>query len=282
MRRHGGGGSWHDSGQAFDISGGAMDDHDNRVKALEIGKKYGLVGQDEYEHPASTTTGPNVHFSDHGDAIPEGAGGGVTTRTVHRKKHTAQDVDDVIQRWKVAANDYNNGIKEQKQQRLDQIKNEVAQLSGQQLMDRLESLRSSGDVDGYSVAKNVAQTMHPELFRTSSRTDSRNNGRSYNSQWNTIGKFGYNLRAGSKITPEELYNAKIAGLALEDNGQLNADDAADVSKYESDQQFMSNLTDDIEENGLTGATQNLMQNGMSATAAAILISKADPSYADAK
>ena len=48
--------------------------------------------------------------------------------------------------------------------------------------------------------------------------------------------------------------------------------------YKSDAEFQSNLTDDIEANGLVGAYNHLRQNGMSATAAAIILSKVDPSY----
>lgn len=77
MHRYGNGNSWHGSGQAFDLSDDNLENNPDLRHQLEAyGRQIGLVPLDEYE----TQYGPNseyygshnVHFSDHGDAIPGG------------------------------------------------------------------------------------------------------------------------------------------------------------------------------------------------------------------
>lgn len=74
MKRNGDGNSWHDSGQAFDT---ADDNLENNKEArdwlVSEGEKLGLTPLDEYENPSAHATGGHIHFSDHGDPIPEGA-----------------------------------------------------------------------------------------------------------------------------------------------------------------------------------------------------------------
>ena len=73
MKRNGDGGSWHDSGQAFDT---ADDNLENNKEArdwlISEGEKLGLTPLDEYEHPSAKATGGHIHFSDHGEPIPDG------------------------------------------------------------------------------------------------------------------------------------------------------------------------------------------------------------------
>lgn len=78
MHRYGNGDSWHDSGQAFDLSDNNLANNpDLRHQLEEYGRQIGLVPLDEYETQYDPQTGRyygenNVHFSDHGDAIPGG------------------------------------------------------------------------------------------------------------------------------------------------------------------------------------------------------------------
>lgn len=73
MKRNGDGSSWHDSGQAFDT---ADDNLENNKEArdwlISEGEKLGLTPLDEYEHPSANATGGHIHFSDHGEPIPDG------------------------------------------------------------------------------------------------------------------------------------------------------------------------------------------------------------------
>lgn len=65
--------SWHNSGQAFDT---ADDNLENNKEArdwlISEGEKLGLTPLDEYEHPSANATGGHIHFSDHGEPIPDG------------------------------------------------------------------------------------------------------------------------------------------------------------------------------------------------------------------
>ena len=78
MHRYGNGDSWHDSGQAFDLSDNNLaNSPDLRHQLEEYGRQIGLVPLDEYETQYDPQTGRyygenNVHFSDHGDAIQGG------------------------------------------------------------------------------------------------------------------------------------------------------------------------------------------------------------------
>ena len=85
MKRNGGGGSWHDSGQAFDLAGGGLETNENgeREWLMQRGQQLGLTPLDEYAHPSEHATGGHIHFSNHEDGSApaiDGAsmGGGLT------------------------------------------------------------------------------------------------------------------------------------------------------------------------------------------------------------
>ena len=68
MRREGNpNDSWHNSGQAFDVSGGGVSSNQNgeREFLIQKGQELGLVPLDEYAHPSPHATGGHIHFSDH-------------------------------------------------------------------------------------------------------------------------------------------------------------------------------------------------------------------------
>lgn len=74
MKRNGNGDSWHDSGQAFDTADdNLVNNKEARDWLVSEGEKLGLTPLDEYENPSAHATGGHIHFSDHGDPIPEGA-----------------------------------------------------------------------------------------------------------------------------------------------------------------------------------------------------------------
>ena len=66
--------SWHNSGQAFDTADNNLaNNKEARDWLVSEGEKLGLTPLDEYENPSAHATGGHIHFSDHGDPIPEGA-----------------------------------------------------------------------------------------------------------------------------------------------------------------------------------------------------------------
>lgn len=77
MHRYGDGSSWHDSGQAFDLSDSNLENNaDLRHQLADYAQTIGLNPLDEYETPDDPVTGThwgdnNVHFTDNGSPLPE-------------------------------------------------------------------------------------------------------------------------------------------------------------------------------------------------------------------
>lgn len=72
MKRNGDGSSWHDSGQAIDVANDLLaSDPEARAWLIKQGEKYGLTSLDEYTNPSANATGGHIHFSDHGEPIPD-------------------------------------------------------------------------------------------------------------------------------------------------------------------------------------------------------------------
>lgn len=77
MHRYGDGSSWHDSGQAFDLSDSNLENNaDLRHQLADYARTIGLNPLDEYETPDDPVTGThwgdnNVHFTDNGSPLPE-------------------------------------------------------------------------------------------------------------------------------------------------------------------------------------------------------------------
>lgn len=77
MHRYGNGSSWHDSGQAFDLSDSNLENNaDLRHQLADYARTIGLNPLDEYETPDDPVTGThwgdnNVHFTDNGSPLPE-------------------------------------------------------------------------------------------------------------------------------------------------------------------------------------------------------------------
>lgn len=77
MHRYGDRSSWHDSGQAFDLSDSNLENNaDLRHQLADYARTIGLNPLDEYETPDDPATGThwgdnNVHFTDNGTPLPE-------------------------------------------------------------------------------------------------------------------------------------------------------------------------------------------------------------------
>jgi hypothetical protein len=81
MRRHGDGSSWHDSGQAFDVAGGLVEDNpDARQWLMDNATDYGLTPLDEYANPSANATGGHIHFSDHDSSDESQDNGGIADK----------------------------------------------------------------------------------------------------------------------------------------------------------------------------------------------------------
>lgn len=102
----------------------------------------------------------------------------------------------------------------------------------------------------------------------------------YAQEAKALSQFSNYLHNDKPIRKADLLAAKRAGNLMEDGGYLSEEDAADLYVFETDEDRMSRLTAAIESNGLSGAYAALLEAGVSPTAAAVILSKVDISYAD--
>ena len=108
MKRNGGGGSWHDSGQAFDVAGGGLESNENgeREWLMQRGQELGLTPLDEYAHPSKHATGLHIHFSNHEDGSAPSLGD-VSTGNDAGGGLTLSSGDEQIDAWIQEAADAN-------------------------------------------------------------------------------------------------------------------------------------------------------------------------------
>lgn len=99
-----------------------------------------------------------------------------------------------------------------------------------------------------------------------------------NADVNKLRLLNIKFSGGENITTSELLEAQSAGNRLEDNGVLPEEMATELRDAYSNQEFMSDLTDDIEKHGITGAFRHLTERGTSGEVAVMLLSKVDDYY----
>lgn len=96
--------------------------------------------------------------------------------------------------------------------------------------------------------------------------------------YNTLENMNINLQNGNAIETASFTAARRAGNLLDDNGVLTDEQSSELRASYQSQDFMSSLTDDIETNGMGGAYNHLIQNGMDPLVATIIITKSDTHY----
>ena len=96
--------------------------------------------------------------------------------------------------------------------------------------------------------------------------------------YNTLENMNINLQNGNAIETASFTAARRAGNLLDDNGVLTDEQSSELRAAYQSQDFMSSLTDDIETNGMGGAYNHLIQNGMDPLVATIIITKSDTHY----
>lgn len=99
-----------------------------------------------------------------------------------------------------------------------------------------------------------------------------------NADVNKLRLLNIKFSGGENITTSELLEAQSAGNRLEDNGVLPEEMATELRNAYNNQEFMSDLTDDIEKHGITGAFRHLTERGTSGEVAVMLLSKVDDYY----
>jgi hypothetical protein len=115
------------------------------------------------------------------------------------------------------------------------------------------------------------------------RAGGSRSGRGYteaniNADVNKLRLLNIKFSGGENITTSELLEAQSAGNRLEDNGVLPEEMATELRNAYNNQELMSDLTDDIEKHGITGAFRHLTERGTSGEIAVMLLSKVDDYY----
>ena len=282
-------GSKHYQGAAFDIAMDSLKRHPERLEWLqEHAGDVGLIPFNEYDGYGNEqyADGENFHFSDNGEELDTSPLAGRGGHQVSAYDPVKQDA--MLKRLGAAYSDELRAKKQKEQDFTDSVELLVRDAGSREAaVNILEQNRSQLTPGGYSAVKSAINTYYPAP-RASTSGGSRGGGyaggggaaaaKALSGAGKNIDKMAYTLEAGGSISASAMFGYRNAGNILEDGGGLSAEDADDVTTYESDSEFQSNLTDDIEANGLVGAYNHLRQSGMSATAAAIILSKVDPSY----
>ena len=86
------------------------------------------------------------------------------------------------------------------------------------------------------------------------------------------------LSNGEDVKPEAFVAARDAGNLIDDYELLNEEALQELRSLYNDQDFMSNLTDNIERRGVAGTYKDLVMKGADPIIAAVLVTKTDNYY----
>ena len=134
-----------------------------------------------------------------------------------------------------------------------------------------------------SIERTIGQYYRVDERAGGGRVGGGRSGKGYteaniNADVNKLRLLNIKFSGGENITTSELLEAQSAGNRLEDNGVLPEEMATELRDAYSNQEFMSDLTDDIEKHGITGAFRHLTERGTSGEVAVMLLSKVDDYY----
>ena len=96
--------------------------------------------------------------------------------------------------------------------------------------------------------------------------------------YNKLQVLSIRLSNGENIKPEAFVAARDAGNLIDDYELLNEEALQELRSLYNDQDFMSNLTDNIERRGVAGAYKDLVMKGADPIIAAVLVTKTDNYY----
>ena len=134
-----------------------------------------------------------------------------------------------------------------------------------------------------SIERTIGQYYHVGGSSGGGRAGGGRSGKGYteaniNADVNKLRLLNIKFSGGENITTSELLEAQSAGNRLEDNGVLPEEMATELRNAYNNQELMSDLTDDIEKHGITGAFRHLTERGTSGEVAVMLLSKVDDYY----
>ena len=96
--------------------------------------------------------------------------------------------------------------------------------------------------------------------------------------YNKLQVLSIRLSNGEDVKPEAFVAARDAGNLIDDYDLLNEEALQELRSLYNDQDFMSNLTDNIERRGVAGTYKDLVMKGADPIIAAVLVTKTDNYY----
>lgn len=278
-------GSKHYENRAFDIAMDSLARHPERLQWLqEHAADVGLKPLNEYAGYGNEqwADGDNFHFSDDGGDFDEnaymggGSGAAVSGGTMYdptMEKSLRSAVEAGLQ-------DRMNAYNQNKQNYFDNVEHAVDTAGSFSAAKALVE----GDTTLDLQQKNTLIGMAASKFGVNRNTGLPASGAGgvtaskIETAYNTLENMNINLQNGNAIETASFTAARRAGNLLDDNGVLTDEQSSELRAAYQSQDFMSSLTDDIETNGMGGAYNHLIQNGMDPLVATIIITKSDTHY----
>lgn len=287
-------GSKHYENRAFDIAMDSLARHPERLQWLqEHAADVGLKPLNEYAGYGNEqwADGDNFHFSDDGGDFDENAymGGGSGAAVSGGTMYDPTMEKSLRSAVEAALQDRTQAYKQDKQNHFDNVEHAVdtagsfsaakALVEGDTTLD----LQQKNTLIGMAASK-FGVNQNTGLPASSGRSGGNGSGAGgvtaskIETAYNTLENMNINLQNGNAIETASFTAARRAGNLLDDNGILTDEQSSELRAAYQSQDFMSSLTDDIETNGMGGAYNHLIQNGMDPLVATIIITKSDTHY----
>lgn len=272
--------------------GADMSDPENAHHVLASDGKGGVFGNSSSAADYTDENGNYIRGNGkvtHGDSVE--IGGGLVPALIIRPKDSGrvsaydpEKRDRLMKLIEAKGGDMQKAYQQQRGQYLDGIM-QAAQSAGS--YSAAISMLNGQDLDMQernSLERTIAGYYHVGgSTRSGGRSGGGRSGKGYteaniNADVNKLRLLNIKFSGGENITTSELLEAQSAGNRLEDNGVLPEEMATELRNAYNNQEFMSDLTDDIEKHGITGAFRHLTERGTSGEVAVMLLSKADDYY----
>lgn len=271
--------------------GADMSDPENAHHVLASDGKGGVFGNSSSAADYTDENGNYIRGNGkvtHGDSVE--IGGGLVPALIIRPKDSGrvsaydpEKRDRLMKLIEAKGGDMQKAYQQQRRQYLDGVM-QAAQSAGSYsaALSMLNGQDLSMD-ERVSIERTIGQYYHVGGSSGGGRTGGGRSGKGYteaniNADVNKLRLLNIKFSGGENITTSELLEAQSAGNRLEDNGVLPEEMATELRNAYNNQELMSDLTDDIEKHGITGAFRHLTERGTSGEVAVMLLSKVDDYY----
>ena len=266
--------------------GADMSDPENAHHVLASDGKGGVFGNSSSAADYTDENGNYIRGNGkvtHGDSVE--IGGGLVPALIIRPKDSGrvsaydpEKRDRLMKLIEAKGGDMQKAYQQQRRQYLDGVM-QAAQSAGSYsaALSMLNGQDLSMD-ERVSIERTIGQYYHVGGSSGGGRSGKGYTEANINADVNKLRLLNIKFSGGENITTSELLEAQSAGNRLEDNGVLPEEMATELRNAYNNQELMSDLTDDIEKHGITGAFRHLTERGTSGEVAVMLLSKVDDYY----